>query len=223
MATRSFPEHYHHFEDEIYQAATVTFAQNGEDLVILGLVGSEFDNKGIYVDIGAYHPFRFSNTFLLYLHGWRGVNIDANPDAVELFDRLRPDETNIRALVDCTEGKRYYTYFAEPAYNSIRESSAPPANPPSEMIGSEEIETQEINKLLLLHVGDKKFDFLNLDMEGVDLSVLKSIDFSRFRPKVIAIEIDFTWVTNDDFLQFLNQIHYRIHTPCYHTLILVSR
>ena len=52
-----------------------SFSQEGEDL----LIDRMFDGQsvGFYVDVGAHHPTRFSNTYLLYLRGWRGINIDA--------------------------------------------------------------------------------------------------------------------------------------------------
>lgn len=39
-------------------------------------------SSGIYVDIGAHHPFRFSNTYVFYKRGWRGINVDAMPGSM---------------------------------------------------------------------------------------------------------------------------------------------
>ena len=54
-----------------------SYSQFGED----ALVNSLFRNKkyGIYVDVGAYHPILYSNTYALYRRGWRGFAIDPNP------------------------------------------------------------------------------------------------------------------------------------------------
>jgi hypothetical protein len=54
---------------------------------------------GYYVDVGAHHPFRFSNTFLLKERGWSGINIDPNPESIEAFRQFRPGEANVQALV----------------------------------------------------------------------------------------------------------------------------
>jgi hypothetical protein len=49
----------------------------------------EHKQKGFYVDVGAYHPFLFSNTYIFYLRGWRGINIDATPGSMKLFNKFR--------------------------------------------------------------------------------------------------------------------------------------
>ncbi len=57
--------------------ASINYSQTGEDAIIRTLLHET--QPGIYVDVGCHHPIRYSNTLSLYLHGWRGVNIDANP------------------------------------------------------------------------------------------------------------------------------------------------
>jgi len=64
-----------------------SYAQEGEDLVLARLL--EPVGKGFYVDVVAHHPFRFSNTFLFYRMGWRGINIDAMPGSMRPFRRHR--------------------------------------------------------------------------------------------------------------------------------------
>ena len=49
-----------------------SFAMEGEDKILLDLL----PERGTYLDIGAHHPFWGSNTALLYLRGWFGVNVD---------------------------------------------------------------------------------------------------------------------------------------------------
>ena len=36
---------------------------------------------------------------------------------------------------------------------------------------------------------NKKIDFLDIDVEGVDLDALKSLDFYRYSPTLICVEI----------------------------------
>ena len=59
------------------------YSQWGEDLEIIKF----FSNKktGTYLDIGCFHPFLLSNTYLLYKKGWTGINIDMNPTSIDLF------------------------------------------------------------------------------------------------------------------------------------------
>ena len=48
----------------------------------------ENNQNGFYVDIGAFHPYRFSNTFYFYLRGWKGINVDATPNSMLLFEKV---------------------------------------------------------------------------------------------------------------------------------------
>ena len=78
----------------------IHFSQYGEDVILHKLFGSKF-SRGFYIDVGAHHPFRQSNTAYLWLLGWNGVNVDANRRAIELFKRVRPDDVNLwSAVVD---------------------------------------------------------------------------------------------------------------------------
>ena len=71
----------------------LSYSQEGEDLVLHRLF--EGQATGIYVDVGAHHPFRFSNTCLLHTRGWRGINIDATPGSMAQFQRFRPRDVNL--------------------------------------------------------------------------------------------------------------------------------
>ncbi len=53
-----------------------SFSQEGEDRILAALLGlREARKPGFYVDVGAHHPERFSNTLIFYNRGWRGINI----------------------------------------------------------------------------------------------------------------------------------------------------
>src|SRR5581483_2050578 len=85
------------------------YSQEGEDLIASRL----FDGKanGFFVDVGAHHPIRHSNTYLLYRRGWRGINIDATPGSMAAFRRLRPEDINIECLVaNDPSSRRFYTF-----------------------------------------------------------------------------------------------------------------
>ena len=77
------------------QFVNLSFSQEGEDLVLYRLLGHQ--TKGVYVDVGAHHPYRFSNTFKFYLLGWSGINIDPLPGSKQLLDEKRPRDINLEA------------------------------------------------------------------------------------------------------------------------------
>ncbi|WP_395454225.1 FkbM family methyltransferase [Azospirillum melinis] len=94
----------------------ISYSQEGEDRVLQRI----FDGKsvGLYVDVGAHHPFRFSNTFAFYMKGWSGVNIDATPGSMALFRKHRPRDINLEHLVGDGDEPLSFTIFDEPALNS---------------------------------------------------------------------------------------------------------
>jgi hypothetical protein len=68
--------------------AIKSYSQEGEDMILRRIF--EGQEKGFYVDVGAHHPRRFSNTYYFYKLGWAGVNLEPNPDALIAFKADRP-------------------------------------------------------------------------------------------------------------------------------------
>lgn len=89
----------------ITRFASKSYAQQGEDLILREILN--YASTGFYVDVGAHHPFRFSNTYLFYKQGWRGINIDAMPGSMTLFHRFRPRDINIECGVANNGGGGY--------------------------------------------------------------------------------------------------------------------
>src|SRR3989344_5781411 len=92
------PPRYHHrvvtVVKNIFGGYGIThYSQNGEDIILVALFAKK--KNGFYVDVGAHHPERYSNTHLLYKNGWWGVNIDPDPDAMRLFKKRRPRDRNL--------------------------------------------------------------------------------------------------------------------------------
>lgn len=82
-----------------------SFSQGGEDILIpdiaKGMLG--MTSAGNYVDVGCNAPIHYSNTFNLYLRGWRGLNIDANYELIKECQRVRRDDISICAAVSDSE------------------------------------------------------------------------------------------------------------------------
>ena len=60
--------------------------------------------KGIYIDIGCYHPLKGSNTYLLHRKGWKGINIDLDSHAISLFNLIRPNDNNLKIAISDKNG-----------------------------------------------------------------------------------------------------------------------
>jgi len=169
-----------------------SYSQEGEDLILERIFGEK--ECGFYVDVGAHHPKRFSNTQLFYRRGWRGINIEPNPDGYASFQRHRKRDINLGFGVADQEAELVYYMFNEPALNSFdRALSDQRPNGRYRMIGTKTIPVKRLSDILeeFLPPGTL-IDFMSIDVEGLDLEVLKSNDWFRFRPACLLVEaIDF--------------------------------
>ena len=79
------------------QNKRIMYSQFGEDMLVEHLFPTLANGR--YLDVGCYHPYKFSNTAKLYARGWSGVNIDANPKTINLFKAERPSDINLNVIV----------------------------------------------------------------------------------------------------------------------------
>src|ERR1700676_3422099 len=99
------------------QFSCLSYSHEGEDMVLRRIFHTQ--TSGFYVDVGAHHPYRFSNTCYFYRRGWRGINIDPNPDAIMAFRRDRPSDVNVCVGVSDIAGVLSFPLFNEPALNTF--------------------------------------------------------------------------------------------------------
>src|SRR6185369_33711 len=115
MLKELIPARYHYLLSQIKNRmwggyAHTYYSQFGEDITLVRLLP---EPTGFYVDVGAHHPQRYSNTYLLHKRGWSGINIDPNPDTIELFNRARPNDINLCAGVAAEEKELQYHMFSD--------------------------------------------------------------------------------------------------------------
>jgi hypothetical protein len=94
-----------------------SYSQEGEDMILNRIFDGQ--KTGFYVDVGAHHPKRFSNTLFFYRMGWRGINIEPNPDTINLFKLNRSRDINVQCGVSNVEGTLKYYRFNESALNTF--------------------------------------------------------------------------------------------------------
>ena len=164
-----------------------SYSMLGEDLI----VDKFFKNKkkGIYVDVGCYHPIDGNNTYLLFRKGWSGVNIDLNKLSIDLFKRARKNDCNLNvAISNKSKNIKYYYRKKINMLNTINKKFAKSSFRKGFKIGS--IQSQLLNTILdESKFKNKKIDFLNLDIEGNEINALESLDLRKYSPKLICIEI----------------------------------
>ena len=186
LRRRQFP-----MSSEEWREVRMSFSQLGEDSIIWHLLREHRRDHGIYVDVGAYDPTRYSNTLLLHKAGWHGVNIDPNPETVALFENARPHDSNVCAAVSNLERSVDYLVYPGKATNRIVESSSDQV---ASVLGEVPIRripmtTRTLSSILSETVAPgQKIDLLNVDCEGEDLNVLESLDWARWSPWIVCVE-----------------------------------
>ncbi len=164
-----------------------SWSQEGEDRILWRFF--DYRPTGFYVDVGAHHPFRFSNTQLLYEAGWRGINIDAMPGSMAAFRRHRPGDINLEIGVSAAPGTAQFHVFNEPALNTFDAATAAAhARGAWRIDRVVDVALRPLRDILAEYRLSGTIDLLTVDAEGHDLSVLRSNDWARFRPLVVLAE-----------------------------------
>ena len=188
-----------------------SYAQEGEDLVVDRLLEGKRD--GFYVEVGCHHPTRFSNTYMFYKKGWRGVCIDPLPGTKRIFNSIRPRDIVFEEGVGDKDGILIYYMFNEPALNTFdsKIASARDGLNGAKIVGSSKINIRRLDEILSSISNMPPIDVLSVDVEGFDFQVLNSNDWMRFRPKIVIAECssdDLLSMDYDPVTKYLNSLNY---------------
>lgn len=191
----------------IYQ--NFSFSQEGEDLILFHLLGGLYrKNRVFYVDIGAHHPIKWSNTMKFYLNNGSGINIDAMPGSMKAFNRVRPNDINVEAGISEEGGALEYYSFKEGAYNTFDKESADEAIEKGVILKEKiKVNTYPINTILEKYLEDgQHIDFIDIDVEGFDELIVKQLDWNKYNPDYVLIEIFHN--KNNTIEEILNKNNY---------------
>lgn len=206
------------------EGARLHFGQSAEDVILNKLFKGK--TKGFYVDVGAFHPRKYSNTYALHsFSGWSGVNVDASAEAIALFEQERPDDINVQLAVSASAGEAVYWKFDRPSRNTLSNDNVQRQlnRNDASLVEEEQVRTQPLGEVLAEHVAeDTVIDLLNIDVEGLDFEALASNDWERYRPRVITIEdyaIKTVGVENSEIYRFLIEKGYKFYSHAFDTSI----
>jgi FkbM family methyltransferase len=165
----------------------VSYAQNFEDVMIQRLF--EPGHLGFYLDIGAAHPEKMSVTCHFYKNGWSGVNVEPVGVFHALLQEARPRDVNLRFAVGDTPGASQFFEISGQAENStLNPEIATALEATGATASTTMVEVIRLDQLCDRFVGSRTIDFLKIDTEGGELSVLRSGDWARYRPRLVVIE-----------------------------------
>tara|TARA_B100001248_G_C27388778_1_gene461144 strand:- start:12 stop:719 length:708 start_codon:yes stop_codon:yes gene_type:complete len=163
------------------------YSQWGEDKIIFEFFANK--KNGTYLDVGCFHPIMYSNTCLLFKHGWKGINIDINQTSIDLFNIIRPNDINLCTTIDESkfDVKAYIDHPLSPVNTVIEEYYKSYKKKFFNETTIISVKSKTINEVLDL-ANLKNIDFLNVDVEGMDLKILKQLIPIPIKPRLVSIE-----------------------------------
>lgn len=168
------------------------YSQNNEQEILTGLLSGVPD--GSLLDIGAYVPDTFSNSRSLIDSGWRAVLVEPSPVPFTALLRHYGGNPKVRlANVAVSPTAGGWSDFFDSNGDAI--SSCSPEHKAKWEAGytvtysSFSLFTVTVESLLQRFGAD--FDFINLDVEGMNLEIFKTLPLARLsRLKSICVEHD---------------------------------
>ena len=185
----------------------ISYAQNGEDIVLARAL-KPWERKGFWVDCGAGHPKYDSVTKLFSQFGWTGINIEPLDEEFTLLTQDRPVDVNIQCLLGEQEGVG--SIFAGPAENRGSSTTDPKhieryTKDFGQTFKEARVPVRRLDEILRT-TSCPTIDFLKIDVEGAELSVLLGIDLTEFNPRVLVIEATQPNSTEVAFLQWEDRV-----------------
>lgn len=178
--------------------AQCSYSQFGEDLIFSLFFAQNGISNPSYLDIGANEPKFISNTYYFYEKGSRGVLIEPNPFLFKKLKKQRPHDIVLNIGIGFKEVNEADFYLFPDYANGLSTFSEKEAKHWMEvgMKGMGKIPIEKVIKMPLVPVNsilekyfaDKAPDILSLDVEGLDLEILKAMDFKEHRPMLICVE-----------------------------------
>jgi len=172
----------------------LSYSQSGEDLVSLTLLQKLGVANPTYLDVGAFLPILGNNTYLMSRNGGHGVLVEPNVACIKELKSKRPGDIVLNIGIAFTEKEEVADYYVlnHPQMNTFdgdearrRETDSQRQTLIKEVV---KMPLVPINKVIAEHMNGTAPDYLSVDVEGLELTILKTLDFNKYRPKVICAD-----------------------------------
>lgn len=183
-----FKRLYFFFENFRTRKLIRNYTVVGVDLLLDLFFKSLKIKKGIYIDVGCNHPIFNNSTYILFKNGWSGINIDLDFHFIDLFNYFRPNDLNKQIACSDTEGeKELYFYHNKSALNTLSKEAYELRKAKIEQV--KKVNATTLNNIIgSSKYENKKINFVSIDVEGHEMSVLNGFDIIKYSPDIVVIE-----------------------------------
>lgn len=206
--------------------AETHYSQEGEDILLSRIFLGQ--GYGHYVDLGAHHPFRFSNSYWAYRRGWSGIVIDGAPGTRSSFSRYRPRDIAVEECVGEVEGYATYYSYRETALNTTQEDRRHHIDHVADAKATvTSVPARPLKSILDEYLPESwdSIDFMSIDIEGSEWLALSSNDWQKYRPRVLVLEMlssTLNSISETREATFLRSQGYVPASMLFHSAIFVS-
>jgi FkbM family methyltransferase len=166
-----------------------SYAQHGEDLALLALLRKR-SAHGPYVDVGCNHPFKLSNTYLLYLQGWRGICIDPLRRFAPMYRRWRPEDHFDNLAVGEVAGSFPFYEFESDVLSTLDARLATLYKSSGyKLRNKSSVRIARLDDILADSGLNAPISLLSIDIEGHELPALLSLDLAHWAPELVCLEV----------------------------------
>lgn len=162
---------------------------------------SNLKTNGYFVEIGAADGITISNTYLLEKKFyWDGIICEPNPihKFSNLTNRNAVLDTNI---IDYKDFNNKYFYMNDDTFNSS-------INKKKNYKKKIYLKTISLNSLLKKYNSPKNIDYISIDTEGNEYSILRNFNFKKYNVKIFTIEHNFNNSKRSNILNIMNKNNY---------------
>ncbi|MCP2064907.1 FkbM family methyltransferase [Pseudomonas laurylsulfatiphila] len=175
----------------------ISYAQNFEDIRLWRALKTV--ENGFYIDVGANDPTHDSVTKAFYDNGWTGINVEPMPNYYEALCQQRPKDTNLQCVAGESADSLTFYGIADTGLSTVDPAMAQMHKDAGMDVRSQTVQSRTLTSICEEHAQGRAIHFLKIDVEGHEETVLRGMDFTRWRPWVILIETpwerDQTWET----------------------------
>jgi FkbM family methyltransferase len=206
-----------------------SFSQSGEDVIISYIFRTIGILNPSYIDIGAHHPYRFSNTAIFYESGSCGINVEPDPDLFQQISSIRKNDINLNIGIGHKEDSLEFYKLSVPALNTFvkEEAERLAAKFGYSIVEVLEIPVKKLDTIINKHANGIFPDLLTIDVEGADEFIISEINPKNgpivICAETISFEEDGSGVKNMEIIKMLESKGYMLYADTYINSIFVKK